>query len=103
MQRSAWMRGSCLLGRHPCRTQAAGERYPTHLADAATYAEFAGHREWISQTISVMGVNNRPRKWTPHLEAAAGKLTKNNELGLAIPRAALVRRLLYFSARNTSR
>ena len=24
-----------LLGRLPCRTQAAGERYPTHLADAS--------------------------------------------------------------------
>ena len=50
MQRSAWMRGSCLLGRLPCRTQAAGERYPTHLDDAETYAEFAGHEEWLKQT-----------------------------------------------------
>jgi hypothetical protein len=39
MQRSAWMRGNCLLGRLPCRTQAAGERYPTHLADASASGE----------------------------------------------------------------
>ena len=30
-----------LLGQHPCWTQAAGERYPIHLADAETYAESA--------------------------------------------------------------
>jgi hypothetical protein len=47
MQRSAWMRGSCLLGRHPCRTQAAGERYPTHLDGAETYAESSCHEEWL--------------------------------------------------------
>ena len=39
-----------LLGRHPCWTQAAGERYPTHLDDASTYAESAGHEEWLYQT-----------------------------------------------------
>jgi hypothetical protein len=35
-----------LLGQHPCWTQAAGERYPTHLDDADAHAEFACHEEW---------------------------------------------------------
>jgi hypothetical protein len=39
-----------LLGQHPCWTQAAGERYPTHLADAETNTEFAGHEERLQHS-----------------------------------------------------
>jgi hypothetical protein len=44
---------SCCWAQHPCWSQAAGERYPTHLADAHPYAEFAGHEEWLFQATFV--------------------------------------------------
>src|SRR5688500_6873800 len=45
---------SCCWDRHPCRIQAAGERYPTHLADAPAHVEFACHEEWLYQTTLIL-------------------------------------------------
>ena len=46
--------GAACWGRHPCRTQAAGERYPTHLDGAETYAESACHEEWLYSAASLI-------------------------------------------------
>ena len=41
---------SCCWARHPCRSQAAGKRYPLHLAAAPANDATSCHEEWLSQT-----------------------------------------------------
>jgi hypothetical protein len=70
---------SCCWAQHPCWSQAAGERYPTHLADASTHAESAGHEEWLSQTalvnaaVAPFGISSRA---SVTLSIAKSRLTR---------------------------
>src|SRR5687767_8842655 len=66
-----------LLEKHPCFIQAAGERYPTHLADAETNAESAGHEEWLYPTTLSLTTVLLDRSLHPRqLESSAS--TKNS-------------------------